>query len=139
MATNEKAMTMTMREFLNGVLATENLAPELANFATAKLTSLDEKNDARRNSLTPTQLENEKLKAQFVETAVAETAYTSASVAEMLGVSTQKASALMRALKAAGVVAEGEGRSANGKGKVKTYTLTGVEFVPRTNPVKAEG
>ena len=137
MATNEKAMTM--REFLNGVLATENLAPELANFATAKLTSLDEKNDARRNSLTPTQLENEKLKVQFVKTAVAETAYAASAVAEMLGVSTQKASALMRALKDAGIVAEGETKSATGKGKVKTYTLTGVEFVPRTNPEKTEG
>ena len=85
------------------------------------------------------QLENEKLKAQFVEIASAETAYAASAIAEMLGVSTQKASALMRALKADGVVAEGEGKSATGKGKVKTYTLTGVEFVPRTNPEKTEG
>lgn len=137
MATNEKAMTM--REFLNGVLATENLAPELANFATAKLADLDEKNATRRNSLTPAQLENEKLKATFVETATAETAYAASAVAEMLGVSTQKASALMRALKADGVVSEGEAKSATGKSKVKTYTLTGVEFVPKTNPEKTEG
>lgn len=136
MATNEKAMTM--REFLNGVLATEGLTPELANFATAKLVDLDEKNAARRNSLTPTQLENEKLKAKFVEMAEAETPYAASVIAEMLGVTTQKASALMRALKADGVVTEGEGKSATGKGKVKTYTLTGVEFVPKTNPEKTE-
>lgn len=136
MATNEKAMTM--REFLNGVLATEGLTSELANFATAKLADLDEKNAARRNSLTPTQLENEKLKAKFVEMAEAETPYAASVIAEMLGVTTQKASALMRALKADGVVTEGEGKSATGKGKVKTYTLTGVEFVPKTNPEKTE-
>ena len=43
----------------------------------------------------------------------------------------------MRALKADGVVAEGEAKSATGKGKVKTYTLTGVEFVSKV-PAKAE-
>lgn len=132
---NEK---MTIRTFLTGVLAIENLAPDLAAFASAKLADLDEKNATRRNTLTPAQLENEKLKAQFVEIAAAETAYAASAIAEMLGVSTQKASALMRALKADGVVAEGEAKSATGKGKVKTYTLTGVEFVPRTNPEKTE-
>jgi len=133
---NEKAMTM--REFLNGVLATDGLKAEFAEFAQAKLEALDAKNASKRNSLTPTQLENEVLKGKFVEMANAETAYAASAVAEMLGVTTQKASALMRALKADGVVAEGEGKGANGKGKVKTYTLTGVEFVPKTNPEKAE-
>ena len=132
---NEK---MTMKTFLNGVLATEGIAPELAEFATAEIEKIKEKNEKRRNSLTPAQVENENLKAKFVETATAETAYAASAVAEMLGVSTQKASALMRALKAEGVVAEGEGKSATGKGKVKTYTLTGVEFVPKKAPEKEE-
>lgn len=131
---NEK---MTMRTFLNGVLATEGLAEDLATYAKAELTKLDEKNEKRRNSLTPAQAENEALKAKFVAEANAETAYAASAVAEMLGVSTQKASALMRALKADGVVAEGEAKSATGKGKVKTYTLTGVEFVSKA-PAKAE-
>ena len=89
---NEK---MTMRTFLNGVLATEGLAPELAEFATAEIEKIKEKNEKRRNSLTPAQAENEVLKAKFVETAT-------------------------------------------GKGKVKTYTLTGVEFVPKQAAEKAE-
>ena len=132
---NEK---MTMKMFLNGVLATEGIAPELAEFATAEIEKIKEKNEKRRNSLTPAQVENENLKAKFVAEANPETAYSASAVAEMLGVSTQKASALMRALKAEGVVGEGEGKSATGKGKVKTYTLTGVEFVPKKAPEKEE-
>lgn len=133
--TNEK---MNERAFLNVVL-TGTVTPEALAYATAKLEALDKKNADRRNKLTPAQLENEQYKVTFTQTATAGTEYTATTVAEMLGVSKQKASALMRALKDAGVVTESETKSATGKGKVKAYTLTGAEYVAKTNPEKTEG
>ena len=121
MANTEK--TMTMREVLTAVIAVENIPAELATYAEEQIAKLDEKNAKRKEKLTPNQEANEAIKAEFLATAQAGEVYTAAGVGATFGISTQKASAILRALETAGKLAVTEAKGANGKGKVKGYTL----------------
>ena len=110
---------MTNREFFNAIITgtvvlnagkeTETSYPayedgeligELKTFAEAAIAKLDKKNEAAkgRERKSTTNPENEALKAKILEVAEPNTTYTAKAVAETLGVSTQKASALLRAL-----------------------------------------
>ena len=94
---------MTNREFLNAVINGKVTEAEV-EFAKAALTKLDNKNEKRRNTLSPKQEANEALKLSIVEMVQANEGVTAKAVADHFEVSTQKASALLRQLAEAGEV-----------------------------------
>lgn len=116
---------MTQRDFYTAVIAIENVSDEIKDFATAALAKMDAANEKRRNTPSKKAVENQPLVDQIVnEILSAESPKTATEVGEILGVSTQKASALLRQ-----VVADGKAVSEDvkvpKKGTVKAYTLVG--------------
>jgi len=116
---------MTQREFFTAVIAA-NFSDEMTAHATAEIAKLDKRN------ATPSKAEKEKaeqnniLKAQIVGVLSAldeGEAVSAAFVAETIGVSVQKASALLRQICEAGLATQGEAK-VKGKGKVKVYAAT---------------
>ena len=115
---------MTMREFLNAVIAIEGVSENLVTFAEKEIAKMDEKNAKRKEKLTPNQEANEAIKAQFLATATAGETYTAAGVAETFGIKVQKASAILGALAKAGKLNKIEDYKAEGaKSKCIGYTL----------------
>lgn len=112
---------MTNREFLNAIAALENAPEELKNEATARIEKLDATNEARKNKPSKKAEENAPLIAQIYDEILGAEGITASAVAEKMGVSTQKANALLRAL-----VAEGKATVEDVKlpkrGTVKAYT-----------------
>ena len=112
---------MTNREFLTAVAALENAPEELKAEAIVRIEKLDATNEARKNKPSKKATENAPLMEQIVNEILGTEAVTAGTVAETLGVSTQKASALLRAL-----VAEGRAVATDvkvpGKGTCKAYT-----------------
>lgn len=109
---------MTYREFLNTIISA-NISDEITDFAKNEQDKLDARNEKRRNTLSKEQKENEALKAKMVESIGSTT--TASEVATRFGISTQKASALLRQLVESGALVAGEVK-VKGKGTVKTYT-----------------
>lgn len=112
---------MTIREFYKGIIDSA-ASDELKDFATAALAKMDEKNEKRRNTPTKAQKENEPLKAEILA-ALTEGAHTAAELGTELSLSTQKVSALCRALVAEGKVTVTDIK-VKSKGKVKQYTVS---------------
>lgn len=112
---------MTNREFLTAIANAENIPAELVEHATAALAKMDAANEARKNKPSKKATENAPLMEQITAEILGTEAVTAGTVAEALGVSTQKASALLRAL-----VAEGRAVATDvkvpGKGACKAYT-----------------
>ena len=85
---------MTYRDFYTAVIAdTEN--EELKAFATEAIAKLDARNASRASKPSKRSLENEPIKAKILEVLTSEPKVAS-EVAELVGISTQKASALLR-------------------------------------------
>lgn len=114
---------MTIREFYKGIIDS-TASDELKDFATEALAKMDEKNEKRRNTPTKAQKENEPLKAELLATLI-EGAHTAAELGVILSLSTQKVSALCRALVTEGKVTVTDIK-VKGKGKVKQYTAVSV-------------
>ncbi len=112
---------MTIREFYKGIIDS-TASDELKDFATEALTKMDKKNEKRRNTPTKAQKENEPLKAEILATLM-EGAHTAAELGALCSLSTQKVSALCRALVAEGKVVVTDIK-VKGKGKVKQYTAS---------------
>lgn len=110
---------MTYREFLNTIVFA-NISNETTDFAKHEIAKLDNRNEKRRNTLTPEQKENEALKAKMLE--VLNGTVTASEVASKFGISTQKASALLRQIVEDGGATVGEVK-VKGKGTVKAYTI----------------
>ena len=113
---------MTNREFLTAVAALENAPEEIKTFAEEKLAKMDATNEARKNKPSKKATENAPIMEQIATEVLGTEAVTAATVAETVGISVQKASALLRAL-----VAEGKAVAADvkvpGRGTCKAYTL----------------
>lgn len=109
---------MTYRDFLNSVISTVD-NEELKVFAKAELAKLDNRNAKRRDTLTKEQKENEAIKAEIVEKVTASA--VASAIGKMVGISTQKASALMRQLVSEGKFTVAE-LKVKGKGSVLAYT-----------------
>ena len=113
---------MTNREFLTAVANLENVAEDIKAYAEERLAKLDATNEARKNKPSKKATENAPIMEQIATEVLGTEAMTAASVAEAVGISVQKASALLRAL-----VAEGKAVAADskvpGKGTCKVYTL----------------
>lgn len=113
---------MTNREFLTAIANMENISEELKAEATARIEKLDATNEARKNKPSKKATENAPIMEQIATEVLGTEAKTAATIAEAVGISVQKASALLRAL-----VAEGKAVAADskvpGKGTCKVYTL----------------
>jgi GTP-sensing pleiotropic transcriptional regulator CodY len=118
--TTEK--TMTKREFLAAIVNGEELTPEIMDFAAKEIEKLDAANAKNKARAAKKREENVPLIDAITEylKTVEDTAVAS-EIAEEIGVSTQKAAALLRGMKSDGVIDSKEVK--NGKSKVNGYFL----------------
>lgn len=115
---------MTNREFLTAI-ANGTINDEVIAHATASIEKLDAANLARKNKPSKKALENAPIIEQIVnEVLTVDTPMTAGQVAEAVGISTQKASALLRSIVAAGTAVATDVKLA-GKGTCKAYSLVG--------------
>ena len=113
---------MTKREFLQAVINTV-ANDELRDFAEKEIQKMDDRNAKRAATPTKRAKENEPIKAQIVEFLKnKENPQIAKNIAEELGLTTQKTSALCVQLVKGGVLKD-EDVKIKGKGKVKGYTL----------------
>lgn len=121
--------TMTMKMFLNAVIATEGIAPELKEFAEGRLEKEIAKTEARKTSekALAKAAEDAALIEAFIGAAKTETPYLAKEVAAVITettgteVSTPKVTALMKKAVEGGKVVAG---SVSVKGRSsKTYTV----------------
>ena len=115
---------MTNREFYNAVAATEGVSEEVRKFAVAAIAKIDERNEKRKTTMSPTQKENEVIKGKMI-TYLAENGQKSAAevaAAVLDNPSTSKASSLLSQLCKDGAVDSVEVR-VKGKGKHKEYFI----------------
>ena len=112
---------MTKREMMN-LIANGTINEEVMAWAAGQIEKMDAANEKRRNSVSKKALENAPIIDRIVNEILGEEPMTATDVAGILGVSVQKASALLR-------TAVKEGRAAaedvkvKGKGTQKGYTL----------------
>lgn len=115
---------MTNREFLTAI-ANGTINDEVIAHATASIEKLDAANLARKNKPSKKALENAPIIEQIVTGVLTvDTPMTAGQVAEVVGISTQKASALLRSIVAAGNATVTDVKVPN-KGTVKAYSLVG--------------
>lgn len=108
---------MTRREMFEAIV-NGNVTEEVVAMAQSELVKMDERNEKRKNSPSKTAIANEPIKAQIVEVLTTEP-LTASDVANAVGISTQKASALLRQIEGLTVTEV----KVKGKGKVKGYAL----------------
>ena len=87
---------MTKREFYVAI-ANGEMNDEVKTAAAEYIAKMDEANEKRKNTLSKKQEENEAIKAEILEHLNSE-AKTATTIGELMGISTQKASALLRQL-----------------------------------------
>lgn len=123
---------MTNREFLTAVSACENCSEEVREYAKAAIAKMDATNEARKNKPSKKATENAPIMEQIVNEILTSEAQTASAIAEVAGISVQKASALLRQLAADGKAAV-EDVKVPKKGTVKAYT----KVAPETAEVEA--
>lgn len=122
---------MTNREFYTTIInadvttMTAEALDALKAEATARLTKLDATNEARKNKPSKKATENAPLMEQIATEVLTVEAITASQVAEVLGVTTQKASSLLRALVADGRAVAMDVKLPK-KGTCKAYRLPDV-------------
>jgi len=117
----EKKETMTKREFLEIVMGLGH--PEVAEFAAKELEKMDRALEKRRSKPTKAQIANAPIIQQIVSEILEEKEFKTASeIAEILDISVQKASAVLRQAVSEGKV-EVEDVKVKGKGTQKGYRL----------------
>jgi GTP-sensing pleiotropic transcriptional regulator CodY len=112
---------MTNREFYKAVIGAE-VSEELKEFAKSEIEKLDKKNEKRKNTQTKEQKANEGIKSQIVECLTENGAMVASVIAEKVGISTQKASALCKLLVAEKVITVADIKVKN-KGTLKQYAV----------------
>lgn len=115
---------MTNREFLTAI-ANSSLSDELTTYANEQIAKLDMRNAARKEKQSSkpskTAIENEPIKAAIMDFLSTQTEpMIAADVAENVGITTAKASAMLRQLADDGKVIKSEVKIPK-KGKVKGY------------------
>ena len=124
---------MTEREFLTAVLANASITEEVKAYAEEGIAKLDARNEKRKNTETKVQKENREKKGEILRLLAGTEGKVASEIAEALGISTQKASALCGQLVKDGLLLVGELKVKN-KGAVKLYS----PIVP-TNANEVEG
>lgn len=112
---------MTNREFLNAIINGE-ITDEVVAMAKAEIEKLDARNEKRRITMTKEQVANEGVKAQIVEFIGDKIAVVASEIAQGVGVSTQKVSALCKQLVDEDKLTVADVK-VKGKGSVKGYTV----------------
>lgn len=112
--------TMTNRDFYNAVISA-NISDELTAYATNALAKMDAANEKRRNTPTKAQKENAPV-IEAIQGVLNGELQTASDIAAAVGISTQKASALLRGLVTEGY-AVAEDVKVPKKGVVKGYKL----------------
>ena len=112
---------MTKREFLTAISNGE-MTEELQNFATAEIEKMDNSAAARAAKPSKKQLENAPLLDRIVNEILGAEPKTATEVAEVLEMSVQKASALLRMAVAQERAVQTEVKLPK-KGKAKAYSL----------------
>jgi len=121
----EKKETMTKREFLEIVMGLGH--PEAAEFAAKELEKMDRALEKRRSKPTKAQIANAPIIQQIVSEILEEKELKTASeIAEILEISVQKASAVLRQAVSEGKV-EVKDVKVKGKGTQKGYRLRSEE------------
>ena len=110
---------MTKREFYVAI-ANGEMNDEVKAAAAEYIVKMDEANEKRKNTVSKKQEENEVIKVSIMEHLDTE-AKTATTIGELMGISTQKASALLRQLVNDGRASATEVKI-TGKGKQKGYT-----------------
>ena len=110
---------MTRKDFYNAVIEA-NISVDMNAFASHALANIDKANESRRERQSKKAQENEPLLAQIETDILTVEPITASNVAAILGTSTQKATALLRALVAAGR-AQVQDVKVTGKGMQKGY------------------
>lgn len=116
---------MTNREFLTAIANSANLSSDLTDFATDQIAKMDARNEARKASSKPskTAIANEPIKASIMAFLSQRTEPTIAcTIAEGVGISTAKASSLLRQLVESGKVVKSEVKIPK-KGKTAAYAV----------------
>ena len=113
----KKVKTMTRREMFEAIV-NGNITDEVVTMAKNEITKMDERNAKRKGKPSKNALANEPIKAQILEV-LTDTPMVASEVAERVGVTTQKASALLRQIDGLTVTDV----KVKGKGKVKGYAL----------------
>lgn len=111
-------MEMTKREFFVAVMALENIDEELKLFAEKEIEKMDERNAKRKASPSKKAVENEPIK-KAIKSILTDEPHTASEIANTVGISTQKASALLRQIDGLTVTEV----KVKGKGKVKGYSI----------------
>ena len=113
---------MTKREFLNAVIASA-VDNDVASFAVSELEKLDARNARRSEKPSKTQIANEPIIKAISEILTNEPMLAS-RIAELCGISTQKASALVKKVEGVSVTDV----KVKGKGTQKGYYFEGQSF-----------
>jgi len=113
---------MTRREFLIAIKNAETLEVELRKFAAEELEKMDKALEKRRAKQSAKALANAPLVEQIKENLLSDEPLLASAAGEYLGVSVQKASALLRGMVADGI-ADVRDIKVLGKGIQKGYTL----------------
>ena len=108
---------MTNRVFYTAVIASVD-SDELKAFATEAIEKLDKRNAKRASKPSKKSLENEPIKAKILEVLTTEPKVAS-EIGELVGISTQKASALLRQIEGLEVTEVKVPK----RGKMKGYAL----------------
>lgn len=114
---------MTKREFY-AAIANGEMNDEVKATAEEYIAKMDEANEKRKNTLSKKQEENEAVKVEILTHLDAE-AKTATTIGELMGISTQKASALLRQLVNDGKATATEvkiPKKGTQKGYVKNFT-----------------
>jgi CRP-like cAMP-binding protein len=115
---------MTKREFLEAIVNAETLEVELRKFAAEELEKMDKALEKRKAKQSAKALANAPLIEQIKENLLSDEPLLASVAGEYLGVSVQKASALLRGMVADGI-ADVRDVKVLGKGIQKGYTLAG--------------
>lgn len=129
--TTKQPSNYSARDFMNEVMNCEAISDNARAFAEYSLYKLDARNQARRENPTDEQLANNELKVKMLATFADHPVQNAKAVATAFGVTTQKASALLRQLEADGKL------TATYAKEGKTYHLAEVAEVPAEAPVEA--
>ena len=109
--------TMTKREMFEAIV-NGNVTDEVVKMAENEIAKMDERNAKRREKPSKTAKENEPIKEKILEV-LTDTPMVASEVGELVGISTNKASALLRQIDGLTVTEV----KVKGKGKVKGYAL----------------
>lgn len=125
---------MTNREGYTAII-NGNITEAVKEWAQENLDKLDARNDKRKNTMSKTQKENEGTMTEILKL-LTDGAAVASEIGTILGISTQKASALCRLLVSEGKIEAKEIKVKN-KGSVKQYSLA-VDEAEETEETETE-